>query len=237
MCGIAVAIDWPEAETIVERLIQGVLHRGDISDPIFSPRPNTAMATRRLRIVDAEHGDPAAILVRRGTCGFVQRRNLQPSRAASRAERSRRQVRNGIRHRSPRQCAAGLGLSGLGAPHRHVCLCRRRCRDRRIPRRARSVRRQAALCHAVRRRLPVLLGDAAAARHGRGGDVMLLPPGYALSRKNCARFKSPVYPRARCAGRGQCRDAGRAFSRRRCAPSAAGPAGRDAVFAAASTAR
>ncbi len=27
------------------------------------------------------------------------------------------------------------------------------------------------------------------------GDVMLLPPGYALSRKNCARFKSPVYPR------------------------------------------
>jgi hypothetical protein len=28
------------------------------------------------------------------------------------------------------------------------------------------------------------------------GDVMLLPPGYALSRKNCARFKSPVYPRA-----------------------------------------
>ena len=24
---------------------------------------------------------------------------------------------------------------------------------------------------------------------------MLLPPGYALSRKNCVRFKSPVYPR------------------------------------------
>jgi asparagine synthase (glutamine-hydrolysing) len=28
------------------------------------------------------------------------------------------------------------------------------------------------------------------------GDVMLLPPGYALSRKTCARFKSPIYPRA-----------------------------------------
>ena len=27
-------------------------------------------------------------------------------------------------------------------------------------------------------------------------QVMLLPPGYALSRKTCARFKSPVFPRA-----------------------------------------
>ena len=54
MCGIAVAIDWPEAESVVGRLIQGILHRGDVSDPIFSPRPNTAMATRRLRIVDAD---------------------------------------------------------------------------------------------------------------------------------------------------------------------------------------
>src|SRR6185437_79360 len=27
------------------------------------------------------------------------------------------------------------------------------------------------------------------------GDVLLLPPGYALTRKACARFKSPIYPR------------------------------------------
>ena len=56
MCGIAVAIDWPEAEPAVARLIAGIRHRGDISDPIVAPRPNTAMATRRLRIVDAELG-------------------------------------------------------------------------------------------------------------------------------------------------------------------------------------
>ncbi len=55
MCGIAVAIDWPDRETVVRRLIEGILHRGDITDPIFSPRPNSAMCTRRLRIVDAEH--------------------------------------------------------------------------------------------------------------------------------------------------------------------------------------
>jgi len=55
MCGIAVAIDWPDGEAIVRRLTGGILHRGDITDPIFSPRPNSAMCTRRLRIVDAEN--------------------------------------------------------------------------------------------------------------------------------------------------------------------------------------
>ena len=55
MCGIAVAIDWPDGEAAVRRLTGGILHRGDITDPIFSPRPNSAMCTRRLRIVDAEH--------------------------------------------------------------------------------------------------------------------------------------------------------------------------------------
>ena len=55
MCGIAVAIDWPDCEAVVRSLIEGILHRGDITDPVFSPLPNTAMCTRRLRIVDAEH--------------------------------------------------------------------------------------------------------------------------------------------------------------------------------------
>jgi asparagine synthase (glutamine-hydrolysing) len=53
MCGIAVALNWPDAETAVARLIERIRHRGDISDPVFAPRPNTAMATRRLRILDA----------------------------------------------------------------------------------------------------------------------------------------------------------------------------------------
>jgi asparagine synthase (glutamine-hydrolysing) len=56
MCGIAVAIDCNDAEAIVRRLIGGVLHRGDITDPIVCPLPMTAMGTRRLQIVDAEHG-------------------------------------------------------------------------------------------------------------------------------------------------------------------------------------
>jgi asparagine synthase (glutamine-hydrolysing) len=52
MCGIAVAINWEDAEATVGRLIAGLMHRGDITDPPVSPRPYSAMATRRLRIVD-----------------------------------------------------------------------------------------------------------------------------------------------------------------------------------------
>src|SRR6185437_4654971 len=53
MCGIAVAVDWPEAEDVVARLLSGIRHRGDVNDPVVSPRRRTAMGTRRLRIVDA----------------------------------------------------------------------------------------------------------------------------------------------------------------------------------------
>ena len=61
MCGIAVAINWDNAEEAVRRLTQGILHRGDVSDPVAIPRAKTAMGTRRLRIVDPEHGQqPAA---------------------------------------------------------------------------------------------------------------------------------------------------------------------------------
>jgi len=54
MCGFAVAIGLPDAEAVVGNLIGGLLHRGDVTDPIVSPRPHTAMCTRRLRIVDAD---------------------------------------------------------------------------------------------------------------------------------------------------------------------------------------
>ena len=54
MCGIAVAIDWDGAEAAVRGMIKGLAHRGDVDDPVLSPAPDTAMGTRRLRIVDAE---------------------------------------------------------------------------------------------------------------------------------------------------------------------------------------
>jgi asparagine synthase (glutamine-hydrolysing) len=54
MCGIAVAIGWDQAAATVERLLQDISHRGDITDPILTLSPTVAMGTRRLRIVDAE---------------------------------------------------------------------------------------------------------------------------------------------------------------------------------------
>lgn len=56
MCGIAVAINWDGADSAVQRLISGMLHRGDVTDPLVMIGNNVAMCTRRLRIVDAAHG-------------------------------------------------------------------------------------------------------------------------------------------------------------------------------------
>jgi asparagine synthase (glutamine-hydrolysing) len=56
MCGIAVAVNWPDAEAVVQRLVAGILHRGDVTDPLVTIGNDVAMCTRRLRIVDAAHG-------------------------------------------------------------------------------------------------------------------------------------------------------------------------------------
>jgi len=55
MCGIAVAFGWDDAAATVRSLIGSILHRGDITDPVFSPTATIAMGTRRLRIVDGAH--------------------------------------------------------------------------------------------------------------------------------------------------------------------------------------
>jgi asparagine synthase (glutamine-hydrolysing) len=61
MCGIAVAINWDDAEATVRKLIAGILHRGDVTDPVVTPGQNTALCTRRLRIVDAQHGEQPGV--------------------------------------------------------------------------------------------------------------------------------------------------------------------------------
>lgn len=56
MCGIAVALGQPNAAAAVAAMIAQLRHRGEVSDPVFSPRAGVAMATRRLPIVDPERG-------------------------------------------------------------------------------------------------------------------------------------------------------------------------------------
>jgi asparagine synthase (glutamine-hydrolysing) len=54
MCGIAVAVGHPDADLVVRGLAARILHRGDVTDPLTSPAPGIAMCTRRLRIVDGD---------------------------------------------------------------------------------------------------------------------------------------------------------------------------------------
>jgi asparagine synthase (glutamine-hydrolysing) len=196
MCGFAVAIDWPEADATVARLIQGILHRGDITDPLFSPLPNVAMCTRRLRIVDAEHGvQPQVSFFGRLAVSF-----------------------NGeiYNHVELRQELQDLGIGFKTCSDTEVLANALQVWGFRALERLNGMYAFVAV--------DLVTGEFLAARDpfgvkplyvmqsGHGflfcsemkplldtvpvGDVMLLPPGYALSRKTCARFKSPVYPRA-----------------------------------------
>jgi asparagine synthase (glutamine-hydrolysing) len=195
MCGIAVAIDWPEAEAVVKHLIQGILHRGDVTDPLFTPRRDTVMCTRRLRIVDAEHA-------------------VQPQFSAN----GRLAVAfNGeiYNHAELRQELAGLGIAFKTESDTEVLANALQAWG------YRALERFVGMYGFVA--VDLVTGDFLAARDPFGvkplyliqsgagvlfcsemrplldtvptGDVMLLPPGYVLARKACARFKSPVFPR------------------------------------------
>jgi asparagine synthase (glutamine-hydrolysing) len=56
MCGIAVAIDWTNAEAAVHAMAPLIPHRGLVSDPILCPAKGSAFYTRRLPIVDEANG-------------------------------------------------------------------------------------------------------------------------------------------------------------------------------------
>ena len=193
MCGIAVAIDWAGAESAVRQLVAGILHRGDVTDPVFSPRRDTAMCTRRLRIVDGEHAIQPQASPDGRLLGFIQWRDLQPRRIARRTRSPRHSIQNRIRHRS-----AG----------------RRRCRLGASKRCERLVGMYAFVA------VDATTGDFLAVRDPFGvkplylintgpgflfcseirpllsatetGDVMLLPPGYLLTRTQCSPYVSAI---------------------------------------------
>ena len=149
MCGIAVAIDWPDAELTVRLLISGILHRGDVTDPVVTPRQDSALATRRLRIVDAEHAvQPQISFNGRLAVSFngeiynylELRRELTDLGVEFRTESDTEVLANALQ---------AWGYRALERLDRHVCLCGARYGERGIPRRARPVRRQAALRHPI----------------------------------------------------------------------------------------
>ena len=177
MCGIAVAIDWDGAKAAVQRLIEGMLHRGDVTDPLVTIGDKVAMCTRRLRIVDAAHGmQPQASFDERflvSLNGEIYnhvdlRRELEALGVA---------FSHRMRHRSRRERAPGLGPVRDQTPGRHVCLRRGRYGDRRVSCRARSFRSEAALSDTIARRLSVLLGNQAAAGCDRRRRSSFVAPG------------------------------------------------------------
>jgi asparagine synthase (glutamine-hydrolysing) len=196
MCGIAVAIDWPEAEVSVRRLIEGILHRGDVSDPVAVLRKDTAMGTRRLRIVDAEHGvqpqisfnERLAVAFNGEIYNYLElRKELADLGVEFRTESDTEVLANALQVWGYRALERLVGMYAFVA----VDLANGEFLAARDPFGVKPLYviqsgSSFLFCSEMR---PLLKNVPA-------GDVMLLPPGYALSRKNCARFKSPVYPRA-----------------------------------------
>lgn len=195
MCGIAVAIDWPDAELTVRKLIQGILHRGDITDPLVSPRPNTAMGTRRLRIVDAAHGIQPQVSFngKLAVCfnGEIYnhdelRYELTELGVTFKTESDTEVLANALQawgHRALERVIGMYAFVALDVPSGEFLAARDPFGVKPL-----YVIQSATgflFCSEMRPLLDTV----------DSGDVMLLPPGYGLSRKTIGRFKSPIYPR------------------------------------------
>lgn len=196
MCGIAVAIDWPDAEITVQKLVQGILHRGDVTDPVLVPRKDTAMCTRRLRIVDAEHAVQPQLSFDGGLAvsfnGEIYnhaelRQELAALGVKFRTESDTEVLANALQVWGYRALERFIGMYAFVA----VDVASGEFLAARDPFGVKPLYviqsgSKFLFCSEMRpllKTVPV-------------GDVLLLPPGYALSSKTCGRYKSPVYPRA-----------------------------------------
>ena len=192
MCGFAVAIGVPQADSVVDRLIQGILHRGDITDPIVSPRRQTAMGTRRLRIVDGERAtQPQTSSDGRLAVSFN-------GEIYNHCELRRELIGLGIRFRTESDTevlANALRVWGEAALMRFIGMYAfvaidtatgefLAARDPFGVKPLYLIQNEDGLCFCSEIR-PLL-------QTFETGDVMLLPPGYALSSKSCAPFASPI---------------------------------------------
>jgi asparagine synthase (glutamine-hydrolysing) len=188
MCGIAVAINWDGADSAVQRLISGMLHRGDVTDPLVTIGNNVAMCTRRLRIVDAAHGvQPQASFDERFLVSFngeiynhvALRRELEALGVRFRTECDTEVIANVI-------CAWGPdGIRRLSGMYAFVAfdtatgdfLAARDPWGVKPLYLTLSPTKGVLFCSEIR---PLL--DATA-----GADVLLLPPGYMLTHNFCGR--------------------------------------------------
>lgn len=194
MCGIAVALDWPDAEDVAARLIEGIRHRGDVSDPVVSPRPDCAMATQRLCIVDAKRAfQPQFSFDGRLAVSFngeiynhaALRAELQDGGVTFVTQSDTEVLANALRIWGPR------ALERMNGMYAFVALDLRTgeflaARDPFGVKPLYLIQSGArfAFCSEMKPLIDTI----------EDGDVLLLPPGYVLTRNGAARFRSAVTP-------------------------------------------
>ncbi|MGD0633793.1 MAG: asparagine synthetase B [Beijerinckiaceae bacterium] len=190
MCGIAAAINWEGAGAIVQQLIGGLVHRGDVSDPIVAIAPNTAMATRRLRIVDGAHAvqpqiswDGRLLVCLNGEIynHAALRRELEAEGAKFKTESDTEVLATALSHWGPK------ALTRLNGMYAFVAIDTGTgqflaARDPFGVKPLYLIQSGAGFlfCSEIR---PLL---SAAEK----GEILLLPPGHLLTQSKCARFKS-----------------------------------------------
>jgi asparagine synthase (glutamine-hydrolysing) len=194
MCGIAVAIDWDGAEAAVRLLIGGMLHRGDVTDPLVTVGSDIAMCTRRLRIVDAAHGvQPQASFDQRFLVALngeiynhgSLRRELQALGVKFRTECDTEVVANALRiwgHAGIKRLAGMYAFVAVDAATGEFLAAR----DPFGVKPLYLIRSSMGFlfCSEIRPLLDTVEGD----------DVLLLPPGHMLTRNFCGRHYSLPSP-------------------------------------------
>ena len=191
MCGIAVAINWDNAEEAVRLLTNAIVHRGDTSDPIITPRAKTAMGTRRLRIVDPEHGrQPQASFDGQILVSFngeiynhkILRAELEAMGLAFRTGSDTEVLANALRAWGARALARFSGMFAFVA----LDLRNGEFLAARDPFGVKPLYVIQSgdgflFCSEIR---PLL-------QAAPEGDVLLVPPGHLLTRQGCCRFEVP----------------------------------------------
>ena len=192
LCGIAVAISWDGANDTVRRLIAGMLHRGNITDPLVTVGNDIAMCTRRLRIVDAARGvQPQASFDERYLVSFngeiynhsVLRRELEALGVRFRSECDTEVVANALR------VWGSAGIKRLSGMYAFVVVDTATgaflaARDPFGVKPLYLIRSDSGFlfCSEIR---PLL--------EASDGDALLLPPGFMLTRNYCGRhYLSPA---------------------------------------------
>ena len=192
MCGIAVAIDWEGAVAAVRTLMAGIEHRGDVSDPVFAPRSNTAMATRRLRIVDVDRAvQPQLSFDGRLAVSFngeiynhaELRRELEALGVPFRTESDTEVLANALQVWGAKALARLNGMFAFVA----LDLASGEFLAARDPFGVKPLYVMQSetgflFCSEIR---PLLAAS-------ESGDVLKLPPGYMLTRKICAGYRHPL---------------------------------------------